>query len=237
MTDKSYTHIIMILDRSGSMQRRTDDVIREVNRFIEDQRKLPGTCTLSMITFDDTYEYTRNFANIKDTRLIDKKDYVPRGTTALYKTIVDVTRIEGAALSRMREESRPGKVIVCIFSDGEENSSNARSNHSTGWDSNFTKYYGVPATNVIAVNVPYTASLVREEVERQINHYNWAFLYFGTDQDTMLNAKSMGIPASTTVSYANTSEGLSTAYGTLNCAVTSCRVDPSSAISTSQVPL
>lgn len=56
MADKGRTEIAVILDRSGSMQSIRDDMVGGLASFVEGQRKEPGTCTLSLYQFDDTYE-------------------------------------------------------------------------------------------------------------------------------------------------------------------------------------
>ena len=53
-----YTHISIILDRTGSMQVIRDDTIGGFNTFLKDQKKQPGIATLTLVQFDsvDPYE-------------------------------------------------------------------------------------------------------------------------------------------------------------------------------------
>ena len=39
---KDYTHIAVVLDRSGSMQNMVSDVVGGFNKFVEDQKKEKG---------------------------------------------------------------------------------------------------------------------------------------------------------------------------------------------------
>ncbi len=59
----SYTHITVILDRTGSMQSIRDDVIGGFNAFLQEQQALPGKATLTLVQFDsqDPYEVLCRF--------------------------------------------------------------------------------------------------------------------------------------------------------------------------------
>jgi hypothetical protein len=47
-----YTHITVILDRTGSMESIRDDIIGGFNAFLEEQQKLPGKATMTLVQFD-----------------------------------------------------------------------------------------------------------------------------------------------------------------------------------------
>ena len=47
------THIIFILDRSGSMQGKEADVIGGVNAYIADLRETPSAVGVSYVRFDE----------------------------------------------------------------------------------------------------------------------------------------------------------------------------------------
>ena len=117
---ENYTHILYVLDRSGSMQSVASDVAPGFNSFIEQQKALAGECTFSLVLFDDQYESVLDFAPIG---IVPKLNFIPRGMTALYDAIGKSVTHTGAALAAMPEFSRPDKVMVIIHTDGEENSS------------------------------------------------------------------------------------------------------------------
>ncbi len=48
--------ITLVLDRSGSIASIVDSVIRGVNQFLDEQAKLPGRATITLVQFDDQYE-------------------------------------------------------------------------------------------------------------------------------------------------------------------------------------
>ena len=60
---RDYTHISVILDRSGSMESIRDDTIGGFNAFLESQKSEPGTATLTLVQFDnhDPYEVIHQF--------------------------------------------------------------------------------------------------------------------------------------------------------------------------------
>jgi len=110
------THVICILDTSGSMGHFQNDVIGSFNRFVEDQR--------SSTTADNKVKMTVNLFNEKSNHIYWKTDinevkdlttetYIPAGGTALYDAI-------GTTLTKLSSKKR---AIVLIHTDGEENSS------------------------------------------------------------------------------------------------------------------
>jgi uncharacterized protein YegL len=120
MTDKNYTAIAVVVDRSGSMASMQADAQGGLNSFIKDQKKEPGKCTLRIDQFDTVYENV-----IKSTPIQDVKKYTlsPRGGTALLDGIGRTVTDFGAELAALPEAERPGNVIVVVVTDGGENSS------------------------------------------------------------------------------------------------------------------
>jgi len=120
MTDPNYTAIAVLMDRSGSMESVRSDAEGALQAFIEDQRALPGTCTIRLADFDTEYQ------TIYPSLPIDRApryQLVPRGGTALLDSIHRLVTEFGAELSAMPEDRRPSKVLVVVQTDGEENSS------------------------------------------------------------------------------------------------------------------
>ena len=50
---KDYTHISIVLDRSGSMESVKQPTIDGLNRFMEENRRVPGQCSISFVQFDE----------------------------------------------------------------------------------------------------------------------------------------------------------------------------------------
>ncbi|WP_303680826.1 vWA domain-containing protein, partial [Pelodictyon luteolum] len=122
---EGYTHITVILDRSGSMDEIRDDTIGGFNAFIEEQKKGQGKATLTLVQFDtaDPYEVIHSFRLIGDVPALTPETYVPRGGTplldALGRGINDIDR----CVLALPEAERPGNIMVAVITDGEENSS------------------------------------------------------------------------------------------------------------------
>ncbi len=116
------THIICILDTSGSMSSIIGDSIGGFNTFLRKQKELPDDATITVVLFDDRYDVLYDNINIKNAEELTKNVWIPRGTTALYDAIGKTINNERANFTRLGKE-RPSKVLVCIVTDGMENAS------------------------------------------------------------------------------------------------------------------
>lgn len=119
--DSNYTHISMVIDRSGSMSSCWSDVKGGYAELVKQNKEAEGKCTFTVAAFDTEYDLLEDFTDIKDvkeTLLVN-----PRGGTALLdaigKTIVSV----GEKLAKLDEQDRPMKVLMVIQTDGWENAS------------------------------------------------------------------------------------------------------------------
>src|SRR5574342_1273726 len=113
------TEILVITDRSGSMVTIANDVIGGYNTFIEEQRKIPGEEKVSFTQFDTEYEVIYAGKPLADVPKLDNQTFVPRGGTALLDAIGRTLNEQG---QRIATEDWADLVIVCIMTDGEENS-------------------------------------------------------------------------------------------------------------------
>jgi Mg-chelatase subunit ChlD len=120
MTDPGSRHIVLVIDRSGSMEPVRADTEGGVKTFLGEQRKVPGHTTISLFQFDTEHDEVTSFADVREDlawRL------VPRGGTALLDAVGFAVTKTGERLAALDEAARPGEVIVLIATDGEENSS------------------------------------------------------------------------------------------------------------------
>ena len=113
MSDR--TDIVIILDRSGSMQSRKDDHEGGLRSFIRDQRQLAGEVRVTLVRFDtaDPCEIAmaeRLVGEVQDDDLI----LVPRGGTPLLDAV-------GETLTKFAHLT--GRVICMVITDGQENDS------------------------------------------------------------------------------------------------------------------
>lgn len=179
----NYTHISVVLDRSGSMSTVWDDTIGGFNSFLEEQRKLPGECTISAIQFDSEYDVLYTAKSIADAPKLTKETYVPRGSTALLDAIGRTINDTGAKLAAMSEDQRPSKVLFVILTDGQENASRE-----------------------------FSRQKVFDMIKLQRETYKWDFVFLGANQDAISTGTSLGMAAGSTMTYASNAVGTAKAF-------------------------
>lgn len=114
------TMICLILDRSGSMAGREDDVVGGVNKFLEEQKKLPDPASVALVRFDsEAIERFRPMTELASVTPISRDDFQPRGSTPLLDAVGQTI----AALDDDWKREQPERCIVVIVTDGQENCS------------------------------------------------------------------------------------------------------------------
>lgn len=187
------THIICVLDRSGSMSNIMEDSIGGFNTFLKQQRELPDAATITVALFDDKYELLYDNVDIKKVKNITSSEWYPRGTTALYDAICKTINADKANISKMRKKDRPNKVLVCVVTDGYENAS-------------------------VENNIDDTKKLIKE-----CEKNDWNFIYLAANQDAFDVGSSFGISYGNTYTYTSTADGVSNMSMTLNSAAVNYR--------------
>ena len=107
------THVVAILDCSGSMGSLQEEVISNFNKFLKEQQAVKGKAKLTLVTFDDQYNLVYDKVKLKDVEPITNNEYIIGGMTALNDAV-------GKTVSKMINKK---KVILFIHTDGAENSS------------------------------------------------------------------------------------------------------------------
>jgi hypothetical protein len=120
MTNPDYRHIIMIVDRSGSMRACRQPTEDGINGLFEGQAGLDGWGTASLYQFDTEHDLVFQHLALSE---VPPYRLVPRGGTALLDAIGFAFGREGEWLAALTESERPGTVIAVIATDGMENSS------------------------------------------------------------------------------------------------------------------
>jgi uncharacterized protein YegL len=161
--DKNYTHVVVVLDRSGSMNTCASDMEGGLRALVEKQAKESGRCTVSLYRFDDTIDVVLDFADVKSINPDDLK-LEPRGWTALYDGLGRAIDETGRKLANLPEDQRPGVVTVLIITDGIENASKE-----------------------------YNSQQIKDKTTNQKNVYNWDFVYLGANQDAFAVGGGLGI--------------------------------------------
>lgn len=185
MTDQNLTHIVFLLDRSGSMDEIRDDAIGGFNTLLADQQAAPGNCTFTLVQFDtqDPAEIVHDAKPIQEVPPLDRDTYQPRGGTPLLDAMGHLIAHTGQRLAAMAEHQRPGKVIFAVLTDGLENSSRL-----------------------------HTRSQIFDMVKHQREVYNWQFMFLGADQDAIAEAASFGIAEELSMSIGKTRQGTRRAF-------------------------
>ena len=189
-TNADLTLIAVLVDRSGSMAQWREDMEGGLNAFVESQASEPGDAEITLAQFDTKYELVWPLCAIKDA---PKYTLTPRGCTALLDAMGRFITEVGEELATRDEADRPGKVIVCIVTDGLENSS-----------------------------VDWTRDMVKALVEQQSSQWHWEFVFLGADMDAVQEGASVGVPqkssltfdkANARLTYAMASDYVSTVRG------------------------
>lgn len=123
MTDKNYTHIVAVVDDSGSMRGVAEEMNNALNVYFKDQGEVEGTCLV------DYYQFGSTVSRLYDDRDVSEAEAGIRGAsglTALLDAIGQAMTEAGRKFANMSESRRPGSVQVVIVTDGHEN-------HSKEW--------------------------------------------------------------------------------------------------------
>jgi uncharacterized protein YegL len=172
MTDTETTLVTFLLDRSGSMGQIWDETIGGFNVYLEKLQQDGEAIKFTLLQFDtggiDKCCVAEPVANVKP---LDRASYEPRGGTPLidaaFKTIAAVE-------DSLSKYDTPPKEIICIQTDGEENSSREHS-----WEE--------------------LKRLVTEKIEK-----GWQFNFMGIGIDAYDQGARMGIASTNTMSTGTT---------------------------------
>lgn len=118
MATTDYTHITLVVDRSGSMASVVDEAQSGINAHLEDQFALPGLLTVTLAEFDSDIETVARMSKTPVHYVLK-----PRGMTRLLDAVggeLDATR---AGIKELPKGRRPDRVIFVVATDGDENSS------------------------------------------------------------------------------------------------------------------
>ncbi|MEY9931949.1 Mg-chelatase subunit ChlD [Catenulispora sp. GP43] len=120
MSNPNLRHIVIVLDRSGSMNAVKDDTEGGLAAFLEAQQENTGDTRVSLYQFDTKYEPV-----YENLALADVPAYTlePRGRTALLDAIGRTITTVKAQVKVLDADERPGEVVLVVLTDGAENAS------------------------------------------------------------------------------------------------------------------
>ena len=190
------TKIWFLLDRSGSMQSLTGDVIGGFNRFLDDQTNQPGEAQMTVVLFDgnNPFEVVVDAKTIAEIAQLTQDTYWARGVTPLYDAIGDLLE---RADQRIADRAKSGKPtedqMVLIFTDGYENASRR-----------------------------YDRARVFDLIKKRQDD-DWTFVFMGSNQDSYGEAGKVGFVGGNVQNYDSTSAGVTQAFAEFSRGASSFR--------------
>ena len=182
---QGYTHITVVLDRSGSMGSIAEDTVGGFNTFLEENKKTakPGD-TFSLMQFDTVLEYVYKNVPIADVKpLVNGETFVPRGMTALLDGMGKTIQETGDFLRTMKEEDRAENVIFVVITDGGENASKE-----------------------------YKHAQIKNMIKTQTDDFNWKFTFLAANQDAIAVGGSYGFAAAASMTYGANKQGVGSTF-------------------------
>jgi hypothetical protein len=178
-------HFAILLDRSESMDILAGETIAGFNGFLAHQKVANPKAAISQTQFDHRYESVYVAQPFAEAPYLSKATYRPRGMTALWdaigRTITDL------ADSLKKSGNADPKVLVCILTDGFENSS-----------------------------TEYTLERLKTLIEHMSKAHGWLFMLLGANQNAQKTGQGLGILPKYCVSTKATTEGTAAAFSVVN---------------------
>jgi uncharacterized protein YegL len=171
--------IVILLDRSGSMQSIKEDIVGGLQTFISDQKKLAGNNDLFfMAQFDTEYDVLIPWTTFNSELEFPTEKFVPRGSTALYDSM-DRT-IDNAInfFNTLNPNDRPDKVLFVTLTDGANNASKTS-----------------------------TKAKIGERIKLLTAEKDWDFSFIGANFDVFAEGSGMGVLAANTMAYDTSDKG------------------------------
>ena len=187
--DESYTHVSIILDRTGSLASIRDDTIGGFNVFLNEKKQQPGSVTLTLVQYDsqDPYEVIHQFTQINEVPELTRETYVPRAGTPLLDAIGRGINDLDQKLALLDDKGKPSGVVFVVITDGKENSSKE-----------FRR--------------DQIVKMLNEKQEKD----DWQFVFLSADLESIKDAREYGFQASSVMSYDKNRRGSRSAWSSLS---------------------
>jgi len=172
---KKKSHVVFILDDSGSMSPNRDTTISGFNEFLLSQAtdaRRDGIPTKASLYKFDGYSVKSVFKKTKIDQVapLNKYTYDPRGGTNLLDAMGTVMKEINADLKLSKKRDRES-IIICILTDGEENMSKTFNNEK-----------------------------IKAMVELAEGK-NWSFMFLGANIDAFAVGSQWGFRQENTIQY------------------------------------
>ena len=192
----NYTHIAVILDRTGSMESIRDDTIGGFNAFLDAQKVQPGLATLTLVQFDsqDPYEIVHQFRPLVEVPALTRETFVPRASTPLLDAMGRGINDLEKSLADRPEDEKPSRVVMVFITDGQENASRE-----------FRK--------------DQIEKMIKEKQEKSA----WQFVFLSADLAAIGDALATGVSAASAIAFDRNRGGVTAAWASLSKSVASYR--------------
>jgi Mg-chelatase subunit ChlD len=194
--DNRNTHIVILLDRSGSMESIATDIIGGYNQFIRGQADAGNDARVTFVQFDSQNPQEVIVAGAPIAEIVPLTDatFVPRGGTPLLDATGQlIARIEANQAARETAGLPKEDIVFVSITDGEENSSRE-----------------------------FTLDRIRRLVnEKQAQ--GWTFVFLSAALDVYGEARAMGVGAGSVQAFRADARGTGMAFADLNLKMTQFR--------------
>ncbi len=180
------TEIAYILDRSSSMQPLQEPAVAAFNAFVKSQHDVPGNARLTLVQFDHEYEVPIASTPIQEVPQLTTATFTPRGCTALLDAIGRTITETDCRILTLPEAEKPGKVILAVFTDGEENASHQ-----------------------------YTTKHISDLIRLYRDQKGWEFLFLAANQDAIASASAMQMDAHLSANVSFSFKGMKSTGGAM----------------------
>ena len=185
---KDYTHILIVLDASGSMSTIQDDIKGSFNEFLKKQREAEGRTVFDLYQFNDDVNRLVRRADLAKFHDDLMAKYDCSGCTALNDAVCTAIDTVGHEFSEMPESERPEHVMCVIITDGMENASRE-----------------------------FTSKDVKNRIKHQKDVYKWDFQFLAANQDAFAAGESMGLDRKSCMNFVSDAIGVKNMCMSLAC--------------------
>ena len=181
---KSYMHVALVLDASGSMGSLRSTTIESLKKFFDGLKSEEDKTLLDVWQFDDEVKHLTDSADLNAGAPQTIENYTIGGCTALYDAICIGIDDLGRKFAAMPEAKRPDGVIFAILTDGFENASHT-----------------------------FTRRDVKNRIEHQSAKYSWEFRFLAANQDAITTGRDFGLAAESCVTFDASDAGVEAMCG------------------------
>jgi Mg-chelatase subunit ChlD len=195
-----YTHLAVILDRTGSMESIRDDTIGGFNAFLNEQKQQPGKATLTLVQFDDQdpYEVIHQVKTVHEVSDLTREAYVPRASTPLLDAIGRGINDLEKSMADMKEDDRPSKVVFVVITDGQENASRE-----------------------------FRRDQILKMINEKEKQHGWQFVFLSADLNAIDDAMDQGFQTKFSLAFDKDSKGTRNAWGSVSEKISNYRASRS----------